>query len=240
MIKSDVTEILPQTLLPVLPQTVTMGPRTGLVIVDIVKGFAAVGKGALAPPTPNAQVTQMIEETHALAQRFIAESRPILAFLDTHQPGKAEPPYPPHCEIGSGEEDFVEELAWLESEDAVTKIRKDCINGFIGAVAPDGGNAFVDWIRAHQLRQIVTVGICTDICVMDFVLTTLSARNHGMLGDLADIIVYEPACATYDLSGEMAAEFGLPKSAIHPQFLTHHLGLYCMASRGAIIATKLF
>ena len=55
---------------------------------------------------------------------------PVLAFLDTHDSGKQEPPYPPHCESGTGEEDLVPELKWLEKEPQATLVRKDCINGF--------------------------------------------------------------------------------------------------------------
>ncbi|MGE5477593.1 MAG: isochorismatase family protein [Bacteroidales bacterium] len=209
------------------------GP-TGLVIVDIVNGFATVGAGALAPPAPDAQVATMIDETSRLARRFVDQGWPILAFLDTHLPGKAEPPYPPHCEAGSGEELLVDELRWLEQHDGATLVRKDCINGFVGAIDPASGrNAVVDWVNRHQLQAVLVVGICTDICVMDFVLTLLSARNHGMMPSLADIAVFEPACATYDLPLEVARQLGLPDTAAHPKTITHHAGLYFMASRGA-------
>jgi len=52
---------------------------------------------------------------------------------------------------------------------------------------------------------------------------------------LKDISVHAGACATYDLSTEVAASLGLPETAAHPQALTHHMGLYFMASRGAEI-----
>ena len=84
----------------------------------------------------------------------------------------------------------------------------------------------------------MAVGICTDICVADFVGTLLSARNHGLMPTLKDVVVLEPACATYDLP-RAAAELGLPETAAHPQAATHHLGLYIMASRGAVIASGL-
>lgn len=207
---------------------------TGLVIVDIVNGFATVGAGALAPPVPDAQVAGMIDETDRLARRFGQRGWPILAFLDTHQPGKSEPPYPPHCEAGTGEEELVEDLKWLEDHGGATLVRKDCINGFVGAIDPASGrNAVVDWVNAHGLRALLVVGICTDICVMDFVLTLLSARNHGLMPGLADIAVFEPACATYDLPLEVARGLGLPDSAAHPKDIAHHAGLYFMASRGA-------
>jgi len=207
---------------------------TGLVIVDIVNGFATVGAGALAPPVPDAQVAGMIDETDRLARRFGQQGWPILAFLDTHQPGKPEPPYPPHCEAGTGEEELVPALKWLEGHGGATLVRKDCINGFVGAIDPASGrNAVVDWVNGHGLRAVLVVGICTDICVMDFVLTLLSARNHGLMPGLSDIVVHEPACATYDLPLDTARSLGLPDTAAHPKDIAHHAGLYFMASRGA-------
>ena len=209
------------------------GSGAGLVIVDEVNGFASVGCGNLAPPAENPQVTGMIEETDRLARKFQAQGWPILAFLDTHEAGKPEPPYPPHCEKGTGEEELVPALKWLEEEQAATLVRKDCINGFIGAIGLDGRNSVVDWVNENHLARLLVVGICTDICVMDFVLTTLSARNHGMMPTLTDISVYAAGCSTYDLPRDVAKGLGLPETAAHPQDATHYLGLYFMASRGA-------
>ena len=225
--------------LPVAPMTLKLGGEpTGLVIVDEVNGFATVGSGSLAPPKDNPQVAAMVEETVRLARGFSGQGWPILAFLDTHIPGKPEPPYPPHCEAGTGEEDLVPQLTWLGDDPHATLVRKDCINGFVGAIRPDGSNAVVDWVNANGLARVLVVGICTDICVMDFVLTLLSARNHDLMPSLKDISVHAGACATYDLPKEAVEHLGLPETACHPQDLTHHLGLYFMASRGAEIAAE--
>ncbi len=212
--------------------------RTGLVIVDEVNGFATVGAGYLAPPAPNAQVTQMVEETDRLARAFSAGGRPILAFLDTHVPGKPEPPYPPHCEAGTGEENLVPQLAWLEQDRHATLVRKDCINGFVGSIQKDGSNRVVDWVNEHRLEEVLVVGICTDICVMDFVLTFLSARNHDLMPSLKEIFVHEGGCATYDLPRTVAEMLKLGATAAHPQEVTHYMGLYFMASRGAKLVDK--
>jgi len=209
------------------------GQGYGLVIVDEVNGFATVGAGNLAPPVPNEQVATMVAETDRIARAFCERKMPVLAFLDTHDPGKPEPPYPPHCERGTGEEELVPELKWLEDEAKATLVRKDCINGFIGAFQTDGSNAIVDWAVANQVQHILVVGICTDICVMDFVLTLLSARNHGMVPSLKEVVVYDKGCSTYSLPRNVAEDIGLPPSASHPQAPTHHMGLYFMASRGA-------
>lgn len=217
---------------------------TGLVIIDEVQGFAGVGCGPLAPPEPNGQVTRMIAETDRLARRFVEAGWPVCVSLDSHDPARPEPPYPPHCLAGTGHDELVPELKWLESEPAATLIAKDCINLFVGAVEVDakgmgGRNRLLDWINGNRLVSVVTVGICTDVCVMDFVLTLLSARNHGMAPTLKDVVVYEPGCATYDLPAEAARSLGLPETAAHPQGPAHHMGLYMMASRGAVLADAL-
>ncbi|MSO74607.1 MAG: isochorismatase family protein [Alphaproteobacteria bacterium] len=231
MIDSLISEL--RCAVPIAFESLSLeGRRIGLVIVDEVVGFASVGGGNLAPRGENAQVSRMVWETDAFARSFIAAERPIFVFLDTHEQGKPEPPYPPHCIEGTGEEKLVPELAWLAAEPLATLVRKDCINGFIGAMTLKG-NRLVDWVREHRLDSVLTVGICTDICVMDFVLTLLSARNHGLTFRLKDICVYEPACVTYDLPEEAVRAAGLPATATHPQGLTNHMGLYFMAARGA-------
>ncbi len=225
--------------MPVAMERLSLGEGgSGLVIVDEVNGFATVGAGNLAPPAPNPQVSQMVAETDRIARAFAGQGWPILAFLDTHEPGKPEPPYPPHCERGTGEENLVPELEWLEAEPNATLVRKDCINGFVGAFAEDGSNRVTDWVNRHRLSRVLVVGICTDVCVMDFVLTLLSARNHDMMPGLEDILVYEAGCATYDLPKAVAEELGLGPTAAHPQDVTHYMGLYFMASRGARLVNE--
>ena len=179
-------------------------------------------------------------ESNRLAREFTARGLPVLAFLDTHQPGKPEPPYPTHCEKGTGEEKLVPQLEWLEDHPHATLIAKDCINGFIGSIDVNtGNNTLLAWVNQNKLEALVVVGICTDICVMDFVVTMLSARNHDLTPTLKDIAVYAKGCATYDMTPEMVTQLGLPKTAIHPQDIAHHMGLYTMAERGAFIASAI-
>jgi nicotinamidase-related amidase len=232
---TTVEEALPIALAPFDLGRVT----GGLIVVDEVNGFATVGAGPLAPAAPNAQVDRMVSETARLAREFAGRKRPIAVFLDSHEPGKPEPPYPPHCERGTGQDELVPALDWLKTCPQATLIRKDCINGFVGAIRPDGTNVMVGWVNANRLTAVVVVGICTDICVMDFVLTMLSARNHGLMPALKDVVVYEPGCATYDLPKPVARTLGLPDTAAHPQDVAHHLGLYFMASRGAVLASEI-
>lgn len=226
--------------MPLALEPVVLGDRpVGLVVVDEVNGFATVGAGNLAPPVASPSITNMVSETDRLAREFTRRGWKILAFLDTHLPDKPEPPYPPHCVIGTGEENLVPELAWLERDANATLVRKDCINGFIGAIQPDGANRVVDWVKENRLHTLLVVGICTDICVMDFVLTVLSARNHDMMPGLEDIVVHAPACATYDLPRAATRDLDLPVTASHPRAATQYMGLYFMASRGALLTDEI-
>ncbi|CAL5377664.1 unnamed protein product [Camellia sinensis] len=208
--------------------------KTGLVLVDIINGFCTIGAGNLAPTEPNSQINEMINESARLAKVFCNKKWPILAFLDSHHPGKLEHPYPPHCIIGTDESNLVPALKWLQKEPNVTIRRKDCYDGYLGSMEEDGSNVFVDWVKNNQIKTILVVGICTDICVLDFVCSTLSSRNRGFLTPLEEVIVYSGGCATFDFPVSIARDI---KDAIaHPQELMHHVGLYMAKGRGAKIA----
>jgi len=214
------------------------GKKVGLIRIDEVDGFCKAGCGNLAPPEPDDTINKMIDLTNLLAKRFTAQGLPILAFLDTHEPGLPEEPYPAHCEKGTGEENLVDMLTWLNGDKNTTIIRKDCLNGFIGAIREDGTNAFVEWMERNYITDLVVVGICTDICVMQFVQSVLAARNHMILYKLRNVYVYTPACATYNLPEEKAVLAGLPQTAAHPRDLTHTMGLYFMQMSGAILTKE--
>lgn len=210
--------------------------KTGLVLVDIVNGFCTVGSGNLAPTQPDEQISGMVDESVKLARVFCEKKWPIFAFLDSHHPDIPEPPYPPHCIAGTNESKLVPALQWLENEPNATLRCKDCIDGFLGSIEKDGSNLFIDWVRNNQIKKILVVGICTDVCVLDFVCSTLSARNRGLLVPLEDVIVYSNGCATFDLPIHVANTM---KDAIaHPQELMHHIGLYIAKGRGAKVVSE--
>ncbi|XWS41657.1 hypothetical protein CRYUN_Cryun17cG0101100 [Craigia yunnanensis] len=210
--------------------------KTGLVLVDVVNGFCTVGAGNLAPMQPDKQISDMVEESVRLARLFCEKKLPVFAFLDSHHPDIPEHPYPPHCIAGTDESRLVPALQWLENEPNATLKCKDCIDGFLGSIEKDGSNLFVDWVKNNQIKAILAVGICTDICVLDFVCSTLSARNRRILIPLEDVIVYSSACATFDLPIHVAKNIN--GALAHPQDLVHHIGLYMAKGRGARIVSE--
>lgn len=224
--------------LPLEQESVTISEDvvSGLVLVDIINGFCTVGAGNLAPRESNDQISGMVEESGRLARIYCEKKWPVMAFLDSHQPDKPEHPYPPHCMLGSDESKLVPALQWLENESNVTIRRKDCYDGYIGSMETDGSNVFANWVKTNKIETLLVVGICTDICVLDFVCSALSAKNHGILSPLEDLVVYSRACATFDFPLQVARE---TKHALaHPQELMHHVGLYMAKARGARIAKE--
>jgi nicotinamidase-related amidase len=210
----------------------------GLVIVDAGVGFTR--EGNLADPEHMIPMVKTIGESWKALNEALGERLHTLCFLDTHQPDIPEPPYPPHCIVGTGEEMIDPDLAWLLERRQVQVIRKDCINGFVGAIDREtGANAFCDWVCDHEIRTLLVCGDCTDICVSDFVVSTLSARNHGLLTRVdpshrsayVDAItglrigVLAHACETFDAPG------------VHDREAAHHVGLWLMASRGATLVS---
>ncbi|OWM63655.1 nicotinamidase 1-like [Punica granatum] len=210
----------------------------GLVLVDIVNGFCTVGAGNLAPREQNKQISNMVNESAKLARLFCEKKWPVMAFLDTHHPDKPEEPYPPHCLSGTDESNLVPALRWIENEPNVTIRRKDCYDGYLGSFESDGSNVFVNWVRNNQIKTILVVGVCTDICVLDFVCSTLCARNLGFLKPLEEVAVYSGGCATFDVPLHIARSTN--GAMPHPQELMHHVGLYMAKERGAKVANKLF
>lgn len=119
----------------------------------------------------------MVTETNSLAKSFVAAGWPILLFLDTHEVDKPEPPYPPHCIRGTGEELLVPgnpdvlnvtyhrkylllvclELSWLQNESKALLMEKDCINGFIGGIKSDGENVVVEWIKRNDIEMVFSI-----------------------------------------------------------------------------------
>lgn len=229
--------------LPVTAAPYALPARAGLIVVDVVNGFCTPGAGNLAPRRPDAAIEAMVATVATTARRFLGRGRPVFVFRDTHEPDRPEPPYPPHCVRGTGEERLAPALAFLDDEAGTTIVEKDVINPLVAAIG-GGSDPLVGWIRRNRLEAVVIVGVCTDICDLDIAAALLSARNHyvdgrPMLAPLRDVVVYTHGCATYDLPKEAAEAVGAPRTAIHPQAETHHIGLYVMQARGAVIADRL-
>ncbi|MEE2788161.1 MAG: isochorismatase family protein [Myxococcota bacterium] len=221
--------------LPISLDAIQLGDGpVGLVIVDAGVGFTR--EGPLSDAARMVPMVKRIDAEWRALHAALGDRLHTLCFLDTHEPDIPEPPYPPHCIKGTGEDAIDPALEWLLDAPQVTVIRKDCINGFVGAIDRETGrNTFCDWVCDHEIHTLLVCGDCTDICVSDFVVTTLSARNHGLLTRVHPdaraeyvsavtrlrVCVLANACETFHAPG------------VHEAEAAHHVGLWLMASRGA-------
>jgi len=235
------------------------GREAGLGNIDLVDGFLTPG-GKLGPQKGDRVIRAMRREAVALAQEFRDKQKPSIFVMDTHDEKVPEPPYPVHCVRGSGEEKLIPELAWAYKEKTARLVEKGCINGVIGGInftiahksvnrsfygrqvvdqiEIDSGNEVLDWMNATKIKVLVVTGICTDICVTQFVQAVLSARNLGILHWLEDVVVATKACATYNFPIEAVKSLGRPETEAHPRDIAHHIGLWMMQQSGAILAEK--
>lgn len=235
MQKSEFLQEL-QRRMPVTMVSVDLrGKRVGVVITDEVDGFCTVGPGHLQPKDFDPRIASMIRATDSAVGLILGrnDSAVVLQVCDRHDADNIERPWPPHCLRGSGEENPVRQLAWLASHPRCTRIYKDCVNAFIGGIRADGFHDIYRWLTGDRIEVLVVVGICTDICVKNFVETMLAVRQHRypdtggkMVPTLQEVVVFEPACTTYDAPG-------------HEREIEHHTALHMMQTQGALIANEL-
>lgn len=163
-----------------------------LVVVDMIRGF--IEQGPLADPA----ISHIIDDNVELIKDFTKRGQPVIAFRDAHAPDSKEFAfYPPHCVKGSKESELVDAIAAFQ--DKMLVIEKDTTNGF---QTP----AFQSYIADEvPFGRIVVIGCCTDICVLQFVLslkTYLQQRRHD-----TDVVVVQDCVETFEIPGHPRAEF---------------------------------
>ena len=200
--------------------------KTGLVIIDMVNGFCTLRAGKLAPTKQDPHMEQVIKNVNILAGEFAKRKMEILSFEDCHRQDHPEHPYPLHCLAGSNESKLIPELEWLY-EYTSGHIQKDCINPYIGGEQYGDVNEFMRWLWNNGIENLVICGVCTDICVLDFVSIATSLRTHAGMGvNIQDVVVCMLGCSTFD-------------SPEHPRAICQYMGLYQMAARGATLADSI-
>lgn len=181
-----------------------------LVIVDVINGF--VNFGALA----DSSTAHIIPKIVNLSERFIKAGNPVLAIRDAHTAESVEfEAFPPHCIIGTGEEELVPELAAMSENFAV--FDKNATSTF---TMP----GFVEVIdEMENLEKVVIVGLCTDICVMNLAIPLKNYFNQT--NRKVEVIAPKDMCDTYQIDGvhekdewnEMAHRFMIQAGVSAPE-----------------------
>jgi len=126
------------------------GARTAVVVVDMVNGFAV--KGALASARADALI-EPIENALSL----LPNAKKIF-LRDEHTEASVEFKFfPPHCAT--------------EKESAVVSGLKRFVNVDVPKNSTNGIFAFVNAVDVRDFNNFLVMGVCADICVMQFALS---------------------------------------------------------------------
>ncbi len=163
--------------LEVIDLTLLNQSNTLLVTIDMVKGF--INEGNLADHKIGDIIPSIVE---IKKQLHLAHH---LCFIDYHKMGCQEfQNFVPHCIQGTTECEMVDEL-----KDCTHYIYKNSNNGFL---APDFLDHLEKWVTYDHF---IITGCCTDICVLQFVLSLKGYLNQHDLDK--DVIVIIDAVDTY-------------------------------------------
>ena len=208
-----------------LASLMTDPATVGYCSTDMVVGFCA--EGALASD----RVAGIVPAVVDLAERYHGlGGRDFVFMQDTHDPGAPEfAAWPIHCLRGTRESEMIDELRALPFAERFTTVEKNSLH-------PGLGTGFDDWLAARpQLRTMLVVGNCTDLCVYQL---AMHLRLHHNANNLSDVRVVVPANAveTYDLAPDIAATSG---ALAHPGAFFHAVFLYHMALNGIEVVRAL-
>ena len=180
-----------QTQLDALPEwePSSLDPSRSLVLsIDLNQGFTRMG--ALSSP----RVAGIIPETAAFLRRCRELGLSIAAVTDCHEPGAGEfCSYPVHCLEGTPEPELVDEIR----EFPETLLRKNSTNAFFAPGMTE---------LLSGVETVVVTGCCTDICILQFVLTLKAAWNQE--DRPVEILVPRQLVETYDAPGHSGELMG--------------------------------
>ena len=199
--------------------------RAAIFSADMVVGFCS--QGNLASPRVASLVPTIVDlfrRAHGLGVRHFSLAQ------DTHSEDALEfGAFPPHCLRDTEEAQTIPELQALPFSDLFTVVEKNSLH-------PSVGTTLDPWLDGHsELRDLIVVGDCTDLCTYALAMhLRLRANAYGLKDQR--VIVPANAVDTYDMSIEAAAEIG---AMPHPADLFHSLFLYHMGLNGVQVVSRI-
>lgn len=186
--------------------------RTALFSIDMVNGFCH--EGPLSSPRVEGIIPAVVA---ACEGAYAIGVRNFVLAQDCHTPDAAEfASFPPHCQCGSSEAETIPELARLPFADLYTIVQKNSLNAFYGT-------NLGSWLGERpQLRTVIVVGNCTDLCVHQAALYL--KLNANAADRPLRVIVPANAIQTYDTPVDVARQIGAPPhsgAVFHLTFLYH-------------------
>lgn len=198
---------------------------TGIISVDVIKGFCSVGP--LSSPRVN-QIVQPITDLFRLA--WEQGVRDIALPQDTHPEDAVEfAQYGPHCIRGTAESETVEAFQALPFFNQIAVIQKNSINA---RLTPE----MDAWVRARpQIKNWIIVGDCTDLCTHQLAMHMRLVANQEQQKGIR-VILPMNTVDTYDMPVERAKALGIVP---HDAEFLHLVFLYHMMLNGIEIVTEI-
>jgi len=171
-----------------------------LIVVDMINGF--MKEGLLA----DHKMMEIIPTAKNIIEEFIKENYPIFAFRDVHT--KLSPEHnnfsgllpQMHCLAGSEEVDLISELKPYERQMIV--IDKNATMGITSPITHSEieYNFLSEYlVSLKQLVEVVLIGVCTDICIMDNAIPI--KKTFDQLNINTRVTVPKNAVDTYHIDG---------------------------------------
>lgn len=167
--------------------------KRALVVVDMVNGF--MKEGNMAMPDAN----YINNEVVRLVELFLDRKDDVIALMEGHTNNSTEfNDFPEHCILGTEEAELIDVLKVYQ--DRMRLIRKNSTSGFVT-------KEFYEYLEKNKdcLEEIVFVGVCIDICVLNASVPTKMYFNQNNIK--CDVVVPTNACETYDASNHSREEY---------------------------------
>ncbi len=155
-------------------------------VVDMLKGFYKIGTLA------NPRMKNIISNVVDLLERLEKEGYILIFLKDTHERDDKEfKIFPKHCVRGTEETEVIDELKKFLDNPRTIQIEKTRYSGFFNT-------ELAAVLKKEDPRQVIVVGVCTDICVL-YTVAGLRMRDYK-------IVVPRDCVETFDLPGHPAEE----------------------------------
>lgn len=159
--------------------------KKALYNIDMVEGFVNFG------PMANPSYNSLVKEQLRITDDFVKDNESVNFIGEGHTENALEfESYPPHCILGTAEANFIPDFMDYIDLPNTRIYRKNSINGMLN-----------DQVRKElekmtNLKEAVFMGVCEDLCVMDFVRTY--ARYLDEINRKVNLFVVQSTVDTYD------------------------------------------
>lgn len=168
--------------------------RKVLYNIDMVQGFVNFG------PMKDSSYNDLVPEQLKIINEFRDENELVVFVGEGHDKNALEfKNYPEHCILGDPESDFIPEFQNQINLSNTKVYRKNCINGVLINQVRE------DIVEMKNLKEAIFVGVCEDLCVLDFARTY--SRFLDQINKEVKLFVVANAVDTFDAPGHNREEW---------------------------------